>query len=74
MLGQGPGDFQPPLAEGTRGLVNAARLRLARDGLTLLEVWYGLVLALGVDPLRDFLVGKLKADAGITCSAMSARM
>jgi isorenieratene synthase len=24
-----------------------------RDGLTLLEVWYGLVLALGVDPLRE---------------------
>jgi isorenieratene synthase len=24
-----------------------------RDGLTLLEVWYGLVLALGVDPLKE---------------------
>ncbi len=24
-----------------------------RDGLTLLEVWYGLLLALGVDPLRE---------------------
>ena len=50
------------------GLIAAADAVLRREGRTLST--YGLDSGpQGYRPLRDFLVSKLKADAGITCSA-----
>jgi 2-aminoadipate transaminase len=49
------------------GLVAAATAVLRREGATLAT--YGLASGpLGYRPLRDFLVGKLERDAGISCS------
>jgi 2-aminoadipate transaminase len=49
------------------GLLAAAAAVLRREGSTLAN--YGLVSGpLGYLPLREFLVGKLKRDAGITCA------
>src|SRR5687768_180920 len=50
------------------GLVAAADAVLRREGRTLST--YGLNSGpQGYRPLREFLVSKLKADAGITCAA-----
>jgi 2-aminoadipate transaminase len=50
------------------GLVAAATAVLKREGPTLST--YGLASGpLGYRPLREFLAGKLKRDAGITCSS-----
>jgi 2-aminoadipate transaminase len=50
------------------GLIEAANSVLKREGRTLST--YGLNSGpQGYKPLRDFLVGKLKVDAGISCSA-----
>jgi 2-aminoadipate transaminase len=50
------------------GLVAAATAVLRREGATLAT--YGLASGpLGYRPLREFLVGKLKRDADISCSA-----
>ena len=50
------------------GLVAAATAVLRREGATLAT--YGLASGpLGYRPLREFLVGKLARDAGITCTA-----
>ena len=50
------------------GLIEAANAVLKREGRTLST--YGLNSGpQGYKPLRDFLVGKLKVDAGIACSA-----
>jgi 2-aminoadipate transaminase len=50
------------------GLITAAAAVLRREGATLAT--YGLASGpLGYRPLRDFLVGKLKRDAGISCTA-----
>jgi 2-aminoadipate transaminase len=50
------------------GLVAAANAVLTREGRTLAT--YGLASGpQGYRPLREFLVGKLKRDAGIACSA-----
>jgi 2-aminoadipate transaminase len=50
------------------GLVAAANAVLAREGRTLAT--YGLQSGpLGYRPLREFLVGKLRRDAGISCTA-----
>jgi len=50
------------------GLVAAATAVLRREGATL--AIYGLASGpLGYRPLREFLVGKLARDAGITCTA-----
>ena len=55
---------QVPVAK----LLEAATAVLTREGATLAT--YGLNSGpLGYRPLRDFLVGKLKRDAGITCTA-----
>lgn len=55
---------QVPLA----GLMEAANAVLAREGRTLAT--YGLASGpQGHRPLRDFLVEKLKRDAGMTCTA-----
>jgi 2-aminoadipate transaminase len=49
-------------------LIAAATTVLRREGATLAT--YGLASGpLGYRPLRDFLVGKLKRDAGISCTA-----
>ena len=49
-------------------LVAAAAAVLTREGPTLAT--YGLESGpLGYRPLREFLVGKLKRDAGISCTA-----
>src|SRR3954454_567723 len=49
-------------------LVAAAHAVLTREGATL--AMYGLSSGpLGYKPLRDFLVTKLRRDAGIVCSA-----
>jgi 2-aminoadipate transaminase len=49
------------------GLIAAATAVLRREGATLAT--YGLASGpLGYRPLRDFLVGKLERDAGISCS------
>src|SRR5918999_1846771 len=50
------------------GLIAAAEAVLRREGRTLST--YGLNSGpQGYRPLRDFLVGKLKSDAGIACTA-----
>ena len=50
------------------GLIAAATAVLRREGATLAT--YGLASGpLGYRPLRDFLVGKLQRDAGISCTA-----
>ena len=50
------------------GLIDAASAVLRREGRTLAT--YGLASGpQGYRPLREFLVGKLKRDAGITCTA-----
>jgi 2-aminoadipate transaminase len=50
------------------GLIAAATTVLRREGATLAT--YGLASGpLGYRPLRDFLVGKLERDAGISCTA-----
>jgi 2-aminoadipate transaminase len=50
------------------GLVEAANAVLTREGRTLAT--YGLASGpQGYRPLREFLVGKLKRDAGIACTA-----
>ena len=50
------------------GLIAAATAVLRREGATLAT--YGLASGpLGYRPLRDFLVGKLERDAGISCTA-----
>ncbi len=50
------------------GLIAAANAVLKREGRTLST--YGLASGpQGYRPLREFLVGKLKADAGIACTA-----
>jgi 2-aminoadipate transaminase len=50
------------------GLIDAANAVLRREGRTLAT--YGLASGpQGYRPLREFLVGKLKRDAGITCTA-----
>ena len=50
------------------GLIAAATAVLRREGATLAT--YGLASGpLGYRPLREFLVGKLNRDAGISCSA-----
>ena len=50
------------------GLIAAAEAVMKREGRTLAT--YGLASGpQGYRPLRDFLVSKLKADAGIACSA-----
>ncbi len=50
------------------GLIAAATTVLRREGTTLAT--YGLASGpLGYRPLRDFLVGKLQRDAGISCTA-----
>src|ERR1700681_1617099 len=50
------------------GLIAAATAVLVREGATLAN--YGLASGpLGYRPLREFLVAKLKRDAGITCGA-----
>ncbi len=50
------------------GLVAAATAVLRREGTTLAT--YGLASGpLGYRPLREFLVGKLERDAGISCNA-----
>ena len=50
------------------GLIAASDAVLRREGRTLST--YGLNSGpQGYRPLRDFLVAKLKADAGITCTA-----
>ncbi|MEA2928423.1 MAG: 2-aminoadipate transaminase [Hyphomicrobiales bacterium] len=50
------------------GLIAAAEAVLKREGRNLAT--YGLASGpQGYRPLRDFLVGKLKRDAGITCTA-----
>ena len=50
------------------GLIAAANAVLKREGRTLST--YGLASGpQGYRPLREFLVGKLKRDAGITCTA-----
>src|SRR6202158_5485426 len=50
------------------GLINAANAVLKREGRTLAT--YGLASGpQGYRPLRDFLVTKLKRDAGIACTA-----
>src|SRR4030081_2993898 len=50
------------------GLIEAAHAVLKREGKTLAT--YGLASGpQGYRPLREFLVGKLKRDAGIACSA-----
>src|SRR5437763_9009947 len=50
------------------GLVDAVNAVLRREGKTLAT--YGLASGpQGYRPLREFLVGKLKRDAGIDCSA-----
>jgi 2-aminoadipate transaminase len=50
------------------GLIASAQSVLRREGRTLAT--YGLESGpQGYRPLRDFLVGKLKRDAGITCTA-----
>jgi 2-aminoadipate transaminase len=50
------------------GLVEAANAVLTREGRTLAT--YGLASGpQGYRPLREFLVGKLKRDAGIACAA-----
>src|SRR3977135_2534827 len=50
------------------GLIEAVNAVLKREGKTLAT--YGLASGpQGYRPLREFLVGKLKRDAGITCTA-----
>src|ERR1044072_4751884 len=50
------------------GLIEAANAVLMREGRTLAT--YGLASGpQGFHPLREFLVGKLKGDAGIACTA-----
>ena len=50
------------------GLIDAANAVLRREGRTLAT--YGLASGpQGYRPLREFLLGKLKRDAGITCTA-----
>ena len=50
------------------GLIAAANAVLKREGRTLAT--YGLASGpQGYRPLREFLVGKLKRDAGIACTA-----
>jgi 2-aminoadipate transaminase len=50
------------------GLIDAVNAVLRREGTTLAT--YGLASGpQGYRPLREFLVGKLKRDAGITCTA-----
>src|SRR6266540_388781 len=50
------------------GLIAAANAVLGREGRTLAS--YGLTSGpQGYRPLREFLAGKLKRDAGIDCSA-----
>ena len=53
-------------------LVAAAAAVLTREGPTLAT--YGLESGpLGYRPLREFLVGKLKRDAGISCTASTVK-
>jgi 2-aminoadipate transaminase len=62
------GGNNDPDAVPVAGLKAAADAVLAREGHNLAT--YGLTSGpQGYKPLRDFLVGKLKRDAGITCTA-----